>query len=338
MRGMSLMDSMGLGSTRSAGPGISRLTAEAADRPPERAEYLPEPHAFGVDADARHGLVAREQVFARAEPAHGGLAAEPPGVGADPAEIPHRIADVRELPVEHCVHAVRRHHEVAVAEVVVHQLHVRGVGQVVHQPAGRVVNHRLWGIQGLIALPGLVDESLGSDLVQVRAQARGIEIDGVNAGEDLAALVGESRAQVLELGQPVDAGTQGLAVEPLHDEARAEAVVRSQHVVDLRLGHSGLLRTAHQHGLDLDAGKALLLRGRDAARRAAHGEPALTVGDAYLDPVGLLAGASGQALRRAELLEAIDVSLEHPGQLGLEVGACVAHRATPEPPSEPVAS
>ena len=71
--------------------------AAAHHAPAQRAHHFPECHAGGIDLAARR-LVAREQVFARAETADRLVdLAEAPGVDADPAEILHR--DRRDAPV-----------------------------------------------------------------------------------------------------------------------------------------------------------------------------------------------------------------------------------------------
>ena len=107
---------------------IALRHAEAAHRPPERAEHLPALDAVGIDALARDRLVAGEQVLVVAEAADRQVAApEAPRVGADPAQVAHRVADVRGLPVEHGDDAGGRHHDVAVAEVVVHQRRLRSL-------------------------------------------------------------------------------------------------------------------------------------------------------------------------------------------------------------------
>src|SRR5215831_7045236 len=88
----------------------------AHDSPLERSEDLPQAHALGIDAAAPRGLVAGEEILAPAEAADGRLGAEAPRVHADPAEVFHRIALVRDLPVQHTAHALRVDQQVAVAE------------------------------------------------------------------------------------------------------------------------------------------------------------------------------------------------------------------------------
>src|SRR6185436_9113111 len=94
----------------------------AHDAPLERPDDLPEAHALGIDAPAAGRLVAREQVLAQPESAHGQVdVSEPPRVHAQPAEVFERIPAVGDLPVEHAAHAVGADHEIPVAEITVHE-------------------------------------------------------------------------------------------------------------------------------------------------------------------------------------------------------------------------
>ena len=78
----------------------------------------------GIDAAARR-LVSGEQFLARAKAADRLVdLAEAPGIDADPAEILHGIAEMRELPVQHRAHAVGADDEIAVAEIAMHQRHL----------------------------------------------------------------------------------------------------------------------------------------------------------------------------------------------------------------------
>src|SRR5205085_1890248 len=101
------------------------------------------------------------------------------------------------------------------------------------QPAAGEIDHRLRGVERLVAFPGLEHVLLGADATQARAEAGGIEIDGVDAREHLAALFGEFWPDRLKRGIAHDAGAERFAVEPFHDEAVAEAVIRRQHPKNL---------------------------------------------------------------------------------------------------------
>src|SRR5882724_3275578 len=107
------------------------------------------------------------------------------------------------------------------------------------QPAAGEIDHWLRGVERLIALPGLPHVLLGADATQARAEAGRVEVDGMDARENFATLLGEPRPDGIERGVAHDARSERLAVEPLHDEAVAEAVVRRQHPEDFRLGHAG---------------------------------------------------------------------------------------------------
>src|SRR5690349_15168639 len=96
----------------------------AHDAPAERTHHFPEHHSVSIDLVPGF-LIPGEQLFSRAKAADRLVdLAEAPGVDADPAEIFHRIADMRELPVQHRAHAVRADDEVAVAEIAMYQRHL----------------------------------------------------------------------------------------------------------------------------------------------------------------------------------------------------------------------
>src|SRR4051794_25028353 len=97
--------------------------AAAHDAPAQRAHHFPEHDACWI-GPATGGFVAGEQILARTETANGFVdLAEAPGVDANPAEILHRVAEMRELPIEHGAHAIGTDDEVAMAEIAMHQGH-----------------------------------------------------------------------------------------------------------------------------------------------------------------------------------------------------------------------
>ena len=63
----------------------------------------------------------------------------------------------------------------------------------------------------------------------------------------LAEQVGKFGAYSIEFGRLDDACPKSLAVEPLHDKARAHAIFRLQHVIDLWLGYA--VGACHLHEL-----------------------------------------------------------------------------------------
>src|ERR1700710_373731 len=80
--------------------------AAAHQAPAQCAHHFPEHHPIGVDL-ATGFRIAGEQILARTEAADRLVDfAEPPGVDADPAQVLHRIADMRELPVQYRADAV----------------------------------------------------------------------------------------------------------------------------------------------------------------------------------------------------------------------------------------
>src|ERR1700743_856103 len=94
--------------------------AAAHHTPAQGAHYFPEFYARNIDFAATL-LVAREQLLARTEATDRLFdLAPPPGVDADPPQVFHRIAEMRELPVQHGPDAIGADDEIAVAEVAVH--------------------------------------------------------------------------------------------------------------------------------------------------------------------------------------------------------------------------
>ena len=75
--------------------------AAAEQGPAHRAVQLPPVLGRLVRRGAAARGVAGHQVGARAEPADRAGRAEPPGLGAQPAQVLPRVAAVGELPVEH---------------------------------------------------------------------------------------------------------------------------------------------------------------------------------------------------------------------------------------------
>ncbi len=269
--------------------------SEAADRPPERAEHLPELHVVAVDGASRHRLVAREEVVVAAESADRQIpATEPPRVGADPPEIAHRVADVGCLPVENRVEADGRiDHHVAVAEVVVNEGDLVVLRQSFHQPPGGEIDHRLGRRVLPVALPGLSQVLRRRQLGEHLANPGCSHVDLVNPGELLTALVGEARPDLVEVGGADDTCTEGDPVEPLHEEADTDTVVVLKHVVHGGLGNAGGLSRLHQECLDVqsDGGFGLAV---DPTGAAAHTDRALTLGRVDRQSVRLHARASGQ--------------------------------------------
>ena len=92
---------------------------------------------------------------------------EPPRVRADPAEVAHRIAEMADLPVEHAGDSLGSDHQVAVAEVVVHDPVFDLVRQVVEQPTGGEVDHGLRRVELLVGVPHRVHELLRCDRLEV---------------------------------------------------------------------------------------------------------------------------------------------------------------------------
>src|SRR5215213_5267580 len=100
---------------------VAARLRETADRPLDVAEHLPDAKLVEGDAAAGELVVALEvrlDVADAAEATHVG--AEAPGAHERPGHVLDRIADVRELPVEHRDEVIRDR-EVPEAEVAVHE-------------------------------------------------------------------------------------------------------------------------------------------------------------------------------------------------------------------------
>src|ERR1700759_1653559 len=94
--------------------------AAAHHAPAQRSHHFPEFYARRINGPARF-LIAGEQFLARTKTANRLVdLAKAPGVDADPAEILHRIAEMRELPVQHRTHPVGPDDEIAMAEIAMH--------------------------------------------------------------------------------------------------------------------------------------------------------------------------------------------------------------------------
>src|SRR5258708_21414623 len=95
--------------------------AAAHHAPAQRAHHFPELDAIGIGLAAGL-LIAGKQLLARAEAADRLVDfAEAPGIDADPAEILHGIAEMRELPVQHRAQALGTDDEISMAEIAMHQ-------------------------------------------------------------------------------------------------------------------------------------------------------------------------------------------------------------------------
>jgi len=78
----------------------------------------------------------------------------------------------------------------------------------------------------------------------------------VDAGQGHSTLTCQPHPGSSQVVGPVDPRTEALAVDPLHDEAFSQAVLRPEGHVDLRPGHPGPTSQAHEACLDGQAGPA----------------------------------------------------------------------------------
>ena len=224
--------------------------------------------------------------------------AEAPGRDADPAQVSHRVAQVGQLPIEHAdQRATRRHqvdHQVAVAEITMHQPgHTVGRGVLV-EPAQRQLEHR--PRRAMAGMPLAQVRHLGPRLGHAQGRQTG-QRQRVDAGQRLATLAHQGVA--LGIG---DAPTQGFSGQALHHEARAQAVAGLQHQHHFRHRHAGGRGAADQLRLGRQAGVAVGANGRARWRPAQDqltpvGRPiSRRVGHHNsIEGPGLLAGPARQA-------------------------------------------
>ena len=118
----------------------------------------------------------------------------------------------------------------------------------------------------------------------------------MNPGDRAAELARQQRPRLGELLITQDLAGDGLAFDPLHDEANAEFVLRPQHVHHFGRRQAGIMRELHQHGFGIEPGRAA---GRRAItlRRAAQDRADMAARVHDVERPGLLAGAAGQFCR-----------------------------------------
>ncbi len=104
------------------------------------------------------------------------------------------------------------------------------------QPAERQVEHRPRPVGGLVAGLQLRDQLGRAGPLQRR---RVLGRNGVDAGQDLAALARQLRPHVGEARVAHDPPAQRLALDEGHDEAVAEPVLRRQHMAHRRHRRAG---------------------------------------------------------------------------------------------------
>ena len=115
----------------------------------------------------------------------------------------------------------------------------------------------------------------------------------MDAGGNLAKLPRQHRPRLGELRVAQDLARDGLALDPLHDEAGAEFVLRRKHMHHARRRQAGIVGELHQRRLGIEPGRP---RGRRAIarRRAAQDRADIAIGMHDIERPGLLAGAAGE--------------------------------------------
>jgi hypothetical protein len=126
-------------------------------------------------------------------------------------------------------------------------------GIAVAQPAQRQFEHRPRPIEtAVVAL------ELGDFLGRVmRPQFRQLrQRQAVDAGQNGAELTREFRPRLRKPFVAQNLARDGLALDPLHDEAGAEFVLLAEHMQHLRRRHAGVVGELHQDRLGIEPGRA----------------------------------------------------------------------------------
>ena len=157
--------------------------AAAEQGPAHRAVQLPPVLGRLVRRGAAARGVAGHQVGARAEPADRAGRAEPPRLGAQPAQVLPRVAAVGELPVEHPAKPVVGDHQVAGAEVPVDDGVRDRSGPVLAEPAQPDLERGPGLGEAVVQLGQLAER------VDMRETGQLVRIDLVDPGQHLAEAV-----------------------------------------------------------------------------------------------------------------------------------------------------
>ena len=242
--------------------------AAAEQGPAHRAVQLPPALGLLVRRGAAARGVTGHQVCPGAEPADRVRRAEPPGLGAQPAQVLPRVAAVGELPVEHPAQPVRADHQVAGAEVPVHQGVRDGSGLVLAEPAQADLERGTGLGEALVQLGQLaerVDPRQSGDLVWV---------DLVDPGQHLAEAARQPGA-----GGGVGVVAQQPARDRLPVQALHQQVGPAEGALPVveQFGHGDAGRPRRDHRGRLDGHVPGRLPG-PAARVAEQDEAALGVG------------------------------------------------------------
>src|SRR5581483_4130288 len=222
-----------------------------------------------------------EQILVGPEATDRVLAAKAPRAHTHVAKVLERVASVDEFPVEHCPDPVLADDQVAEAKVAVeHDFTVR-CGTVSLKPRQPELERRTRVFERVDHL-----HRFGEGVTSLEVRDR-IGRDRMNASEDLAALLGQKRADGGELFVAEDAPRDRLACDALHDQKRIVA-----HD-DLRLRHARARRGLERQGLKCHRSAATAMPPEDE-------RPPRAINQRVEGPC-LTACASGQPLHLAYL-------------------------------------
>ena len=131
---------------------------KTSDCPPERPKNLPILDSRLINLDTRDFFIPAKQIFIFTEPPNRTCSTKTPGVYANPTQIPHGVTYVCQFPIEYCNDAFFIDHEIAISKIIVNKTERLVCRQILEQPLRRVVNHRPWGVEIDISVPGLLNK------------------------------------------------------------------------------------------------------------------------------------------------------------------------------------
>src|SRR5580704_6295700 len=113
--------------------------------PAQIAEDLPEARSFRIDGGAAGFFVRVKKVLAGAKPSDRFLiVAEAPGTHAHPSDVFHRIAEMRQLPIEDRSHAFGTENDIADPVIAVDERLSRSPWNAVQKPSEGEFERRMW--------------------------------------------------------------------------------------------------------------------------------------------------------------------------------------------------
>ena len=258
----------------------------ADGRPFDGGVHLPPPHpGHGEGLTTRVGIGLHE-LGDRAEATQIATPPEAPRGRAQPPDVLRRVADVRQLPVEHATQPVAPDQEVAHPVVTVHDR-----AGAARRPVGGQPAHA--ELEGRAHLAQRVEERQRvAQRVRRGEPGDGSRIDGVDGGQRTRHLAGEGAARLAPLVVAQDLARNRLPLQAVdHQPTRP-------HLVALAQGD----HARHRHAGGSGGAQQVRLKTRPATRGAAAAvhlqdeRAQRTVGIAQVERAGHTRGTTRQAL------------------------------------------